>query len=64
MRPSISRFALSNQIGEKRFVVRDSLLQGHGWRWETGACMPATGRAIVFLSDFGYRSEWVGIATQ
>ena len=24
-------------------------------------CMPATGRAIVFLSDFGYRNEWVGI---
>jgi S-adenosyl-L-methionine hydrolase (adenosine-forming) len=23
--------------------------------------MPATGRAIVFLSDFGYRNEWVGI---
>jgi S-adenosylmethionine hydrolase len=24
-------------------------------------CMPATGHAIVFLSDFGYRNEWVGI---
>ena len=23
--------------------------------------MPATGRTIVFLSDFGYRNEWVGI---
>jgi S-adenosyl-L-methionine hydrolase (adenosine-forming) len=23
--------------------------------------MPATGRPIVFLSDFGYRNEWVGI---
>ena len=23
--------------------------------------MPATDRAIVFLSDFGYRNEWVGI---
>src|ERR671934_699544 len=23
--------------------------------------MPGTGRAIVFLSDFGYRNEWVGI---
>src|SRR5438105_5874921 len=23
--------------------------------------MPATGRMIVFLSDFGYRNEWVGI---
>ena len=23
--------------------------------------MPATGRGIVFLSDFGYRNEWVGI---
>jgi S-adenosyl-L-methionine hydrolase (adenosine-forming) len=23
--------------------------------------MPAPGRAIVFLSDFGYRNEWVGI---
>lgn len=23
--------------------------------------MPTTGRAIVFLSDFGYRNEWVGI---
>jgi S-adenosylmethionine hydrolase len=23
--------------------------------------MPGNGRAIVFLSDFGYRNEWVGI---
>jgi S-adenosylmethionine hydrolase len=23
--------------------------------------MPATGRTIVFLSEFGYRNEWVGI---
>ena len=23
--------------------------------------MAATGRTIVFLSDFGYRNEWVGI---
>src|SRR5919198_231423 len=23
--------------------------------------MPATARTIVFLSDFGYRNEWVGI---
>ena len=23
--------------------------------------MPASGRTIVFLSDFGYRNEWVGI---
>src|SRR3954451_213212 len=23
--------------------------------------MPETGRTIVFLSDFGYRNEWVGI---
>lgn len=23
--------------------------------------MPSTGRTIVFLSDFGYRNEWVGI---
>jgi len=23
--------------------------------------MPATDRTIVFLSDFGYRNEWVGI---
>jgi S-adenosyl-L-methionine hydrolase (adenosine-forming) len=36
-------------------------LQGYGWRWDTGVRMPATGRAIVFLSDFGYRNEWVGI---
>jgi S-adenosylmethionine hydrolase len=24
-------------------------------------CMAAAGRTIVFLSDFGYRNEWVGI---
>ena len=41
--------------------LRSALLQGYGRRWETGVCMPATGRAIVFLSDFGYRNEWVGI---
>lgn len=23
--------------------------------------MAAAGRSIVFLSDFGYRNEWVGI---
>ena len=62
---SISRFVLSTKQQPTALDPVPSRtgrgLAGLRLQWETGVCMPATGRAIVFLSDFGYRNEWVGI---